>query len=150
MDQASLKLTVREAQEVYAGLQNLDTYQKVVKLEDSSEKVVNLTYSLGRKAKWAIVKNLRKLKEVNDDFIKLRDDLIKNLSDGTGVIKEDEKEKIAKLTAELEGYLDEDADITGLLRINLNDLNLDECPVPNAVLNLLYPIIYEQVDEKVI
>jgi CRISPR/Cas system CSM-associated protein Csm2 small subunit len=136
-----IKLTVKEANEVYAGLQNLDVYTEIVKDEKGENKTVSLPYKLKPKARYAVTKALGRLKKENEEFISNRDTFIKEISGGSGTINETETEKMKLLTAKLDEILDEPADTTGLVRIKWTDLNLDECPIPCAILNLLDPIL---------
>jgi hypothetical protein len=136
-----IKLTAKTANQVYAALQNLDVYTEIVKDEKGDNKTVSLPYRLKPKARYAVTKALGRLEVANKEFISDRDRFIKEISGGSGTINENETEKMAALTAKIEEILEEPVDTTGLLRIKWVDLNLEQCPIPCAILNLLEPIL---------
>jgi hypothetical protein len=137
-----LKMTVKTANEVYAALQNVDTYPHLLKGEDGKEKVVNLPYKLSGKARWNFTKATNRLRAHDADFTKNRDDIIKEVSGGTGIIQQTDTVKMQELTRKVEELLAQEVDTSGILRVSVKDLNLGpESPIPVAVLSLLTPIL---------
>lgn len=138
---SNIKLTVKTANEVYAALQNVDVYTQIIKDENGKEKTVSLPYKFSGKARWNMTKALNKLKSVNEDFVKTRDNLIKEASNGIGVIEPSDQAAIRAVTTKLEEILEEEVELSGVLKIKVDDLNLEENPIPVAVLSLLAPIL---------
>jgi hypothetical protein len=140
---ANIKITVKTANEVYAALQNIDVYTQVIKDENGKDKSVTLPYKFSGKGRWNLTKALNKFRLINEDFIKTRDNIIKEASDGSGVVDQNDQEAIKEVTKKLEEVLDQEVDASGVLKIKIKDLNLDENPIPVAVLSLLTPILDE-------
>lgn len=138
---SNIKLTVRTANEVYAALQNVDVYTQIIKDENNKDKTVSLPYKFSGKARWNMTKALNKLKSINEDFIKTKDNLIKEASNGVGVIEPSDQTAIRAVTTKLEEILEEEVELSGVIKIKVGDLNLEENPIPVAVLSLLTPIL---------
>lgn len=138
---SNIKITVKTANEVYTALQNVDVYTQIIKDENEKDKTVSLPYKFSGKARWNMTKALNKLKAVNEDFVKARDNLIKEASNGAGIIEPSNQAAVREVTTKLEEILQEEVELSGVLKIKISDLNLDENPIPVAVLSLLTPIL---------
>lgn len=98
----------------------------------------------GGKVRWNIGKNKTILQAEADQFSKNKDKLISDLSNGGISIEADDTEAIAKLNKELESMLDVEIEVSGLLDISLDDLNLDDNPqLSPSVLSALSDLIKE-------
>ena len=138
---STLKMTVKTANEVYAALQNVDVYTQLIKGEDGKDKTVTLPYKFSGKGRWNLTKSLNLLQALNDDFIATRDRLIKEVSNGTGSIDQNDSVRIREFSQKLEEVLAQEVDASGILKVKVSDLNLDENPIPVAVLSLLTPLL---------
>lgn len=136
------KFTVREANELYAALSSLDGSTVIVGKEDD-QKAVTVPYRFGGKTRWNLTKALSKFKVYADNFTKIRDDLINEISGGSGAIKPEDSESILKLNKELTAALEQEIEVNGVLSIDLAELNLDDNQIPTVVLATLAPLIKE-------
>jgi hypothetical protein len=105
---------------------------------------VTVPYKFGGKARWNLTKITSKLRQHQEDFTKARDAIINEISGGKGSIKPDDTEAIARLNKELTEALDQKVEVTGLLTVDLKDLNLEENQIPTTILAILSPLIREE------
>ncbi len=136
--------TIQQLNDLYQAFTALDGQTHVLKDEAAkTEKAILVPYKFGGKVRWNIAKNLSILKRHNEDFSKARDGLILELSDGTGSIDQEDGALISQLNAKLQELLAETTEVTGLLTLTLDDLNLDTNPVPGSVLAVLSALVKE-------
>lgn len=142
-------LTVREAIALYNALPALDGYvesntvetttvedpktgQKTTTTKHTASKPVPFKFGVdgkgGGKVRYAIAKNLDILGREEKAFTKTRDALLIDLSGGTGTIDDKDTVLMGKLNVALQEVLDQPANTEKLVKISLNDLNLDENP----------------------
>ena len=134
--------TVRQLNELFTAVTNLDG-QTVVVGQGESQKAVTVPYKFGGKARWNLTKITSKLRQHQEDFTKARDAIINDVSGGKGSIQPDDTDAIARLNKELTAALDAEVEVTGLLTVDLNDLNLAENQIPTTILSVLSPLIKE-------
>lgn len=138
----AITLKIKDITSLYGALSSLDGEQKVVEgAEGALSKIVIVPYKFGGKARWAIVKNLGILKRYVDDFGKSRDALINELSSGAGLIQEDDHQTIAKLNQGLTEILETEQEVSGLLKLSEDSLNLDQNQIPVTTLLVLTPLL---------
>jgi len=122
-------IKLSEARNLHAAFSMLEGYNKVVK----DEKVV-IPYEFSGKTRWNIAKNLRILNVLVTDFNSARDALIKQLSNGSNEIDGTNKELMSSYIKEINDIDAQDVDVSGILSIKVDDLNLDVNPIPVGLL----------------
>ncbi len=122
-------IKLSEARNLHAAFSMLEGYNKVVK----NEKVV-IPYEFSGKTRWNIAKNLRILNVLVTDFNSARDALIKQLSNGSNEIDSTNKELMSSYIKEINEIDSQDVDVSGILSIKVDDLNLDVNPIPAGLL----------------
>ncbi len=136
--------TVQQLNEFYQGFLSLDGQTHILKDEAAkTEKATLVPYKFGGKVRWNIAKNLSILKRHNEDFTKARDGLILELSNGKGTIDETDKDAITAANTKVQELLATDVEVSGLLGLALDDLNLEANPIPGSIVALLMPLIKE-------
>ena len=150
----SRTMTVRQAVTLNNAIPALDGHIEETTVENTktgekttTRKVIPFTFGKdgkGGKIRWNIAKNRVILQAEADTFTKARDKALTEISDGTGTIQPDNVEAITKLNQAVESLLDNDIGVTGLLTIDLADLNLDDNPklLPTSLAPLM-PLIKE-------
>jgi hypothetical protein len=135
------KLTVGECVDIYIGLGNLDSYERVVK-ESGAEKVIRGQYRLGD-ARMTVALNMGALKPVAEAANKTRQEILLEVGDGKAIAPDDQK-AVAKATAMFEAALKEPCPVTPG-RIKLSDLKIGDSPeqnqIPPSVLSAIMPIV---------
>lgn len=117
-----MTIKIKKILELYEAFASLDGYTEI-KDGRVSEKIY---YYFGGKTKYNLVKNLNILKRYFDNFEKTRDELVKSISGGGDSIKANESEKLEKFNKELAVILESEEDVSGLLKIKFEALNLDD------------------------
>jgi hypothetical protein len=121
-----LKLTVKAALEMLQAIGQLDSYH------NGSDKPTLYKYSGDIRLKIAMVR--RKLRAIQEDYADTRNQLIVDMSKGTGGIPIGPQSiEFAKRDREM---LDAEVDVD-IQSIPVEALNLDENPIPPSVLDLL-------------
>lgn len=143
------KLPLRKIIGLYETLSQLDGHTEVVYDDGGKpQKGKTTPYKFGPngegggKVRYAIVKNIAILKRYIDDYSKARDAMLVSLSDGSGMIKDSDQEKIAKFNVEVTKLLDQEEEVSGLLSIKIDDLNLEQnLLLPNSIVASLDPLL---------
>lgn len=117
-----MTIKIKKILELYEAFASLDGYTEI-KDGKVSEKTY---YYFGGKTKYNLVKNLNVLKRHYENFEKTRDELVKSISGGSDSIKADEPEKLEKFNKELVALLDTEEEVSGLLKVKFEALNLDD------------------------
>lgn len=139
-----MKLKISQVIELQSALSRLDGIQKTVNVVTNGvtvERVITEPFKFGGKIRWNLSKNLAILTRILGEFDKARNDLLLEVSEGAGIIKAEDCERIAKFNQQLAEMRDSEDDVVGILTIGEADLNLDVNPIPLAVLMALEPII---------
>lgn len=98
----------------------------------------------GGNVRWDIIKNRRILKPYDDAFVEARDQAILHLTDGVGIIDENDRDKIIQLNKEIQVILGKKVEIKGLVPIRYQDLNLGEnVDLPDSIVTALGDLITE-------
>lgn len=149
------KFTVRTVLAILDGLPALDGHvtETTVQNPDTGEKVTTKKVTPfifgnngvgGGKVNWNAAKNTHILTVEQNIFTKRRDQFIDQISGGRGFIEETDLAAVAELNKRTNELLDTEIEVTGLLDIPLEALNLDGNPgLTRAVLAPLLPIISE-------
>jgi len=143
-----LKLTVKDAVEVLAGLKALDGFEKVAKVgagEKTTDRVVVEAYKFKPAAMWKLAKNTAALKGLVENYGKVRNKLIKDISGGKDEIAEkdnpDFKAQQAKFMEDISVIVDTEEEVM-IDKLAQSDLNLDvNSNIPPSVLVSLLPIM---------
>ncbi len=137
-----MQYTVKQLNDLYAAFAALDGQTHVLKDEAAkTEKAVLVPYKFGGKTRYTIGKNLAILKRHNEAFVKARDGLILELSEGSGTIDDANTALIGRLNKELQDLMSQEEDGSNLFLLSEKDLNLDENPIPGSVLAILLTLI---------
>ncbi len=135
-----MKLKITKIKDIHSALLKLDGYDKVVEV-DGKEKIIKAAYDFTGKVRWNLSKNASILQRKLEGFDKVRNDLVDQISEGKGVIKPDETEKMQKFEKELLSVLTLEEEIDGILAISFDDFNLSKNQIPVSVLSALEPIV---------
>lgn len=131
-----MKLTVQEAQKISLGLSGLDGYDRVAR-DGERERVVREFYKLGGGLRLLIGINQNKLDAVLSVYNKERSRIIVGLSGGGNELPKAKEGEFFERHNEL---LQAEQEIE-LKAININELRLDDNPIPASVLAMLMPIL---------
>lgn len=118
-----MKITVEDAFRLHAALSSLDGYDLV-----ADGKPIRAYYTLG-KLRQTVALNLNLLDPVIRAHSKARNDLVLEMSDGAGAVPAAKALEFQKKIGDMLGAETEVA----LLRITLDDLNLEVNPIPGTV-----------------
>lgn len=120
----STKQKLNNVLSLFYAFKALNGLEKVVSTE-TGNKIVVEPYDFDGKAIWNISRNLGILKQHVDAFETLQKDLLKAAApDGWDAIEEPLKtEKINALNAKLEAILNEEVDLSGMLKVSFAGLN---------------------------
>lgn len=131
-----MRISTETAERMLLGLRALDGYERVIK-DGERERVVQELYKLGGGLRFQIAKDIAKLTIVADALHKARNDLVRGLSGGKDRIP---PEKAGEFYAEERAMLDAQQDIE-LSMIQVEELKLDQNPIPGSILALLAPLL---------
>lgn len=137
-----MTLKLKEISELHAALLSLDGYDRIARgAEGQPDQIVHEPYQLGGKVRWNVAKNSGILKQLMDAYNVARNDLVKELSKDGKSIPATDTDALAKFTEEHQKIFEIDHEVSGLLKFNEADLNLDKNPIPPSVLVALMPLI---------
>jgi hypothetical protein len=137
-----MKLKITKIKEMHDALVKLDGYDVVVRVEDK-DRIVSQSYQLSGKARWNIAKNISILGDRIERFSQVRNDLIKQISGGSGVIEASDSEKMGAFQKEIIAVLETEEDVDGILLIQKEGLNLDKNSIPATLLVAIESLIQE-------
>jgi hypothetical protein len=138
-----MKIKLKSALEMYAAIQQLDSYQ------DGAARPTLYKYDGDTRLRLAVAR--RCLREINEDYVEARNKIIMQLSDGAGELigthpgmSEQERKDIVRRNAafaERERELLNSEVTLAIEPIAIARLKLDDNPIPAAVLDLLGDLI---------
>jgi hypothetical protein len=131
-----MKLKISQINELKEAISGLEGTQEV-----HDGKVITKPFKLSGKTRWNLSKNLAILSRKMEGYEKVKNDLLLQISGGSGIIKEAEVEKIAEFTKQVREIITTEEEVDGLLKIKEEELKLDENPIPLAVLSSLSLLI---------
>lgn len=131
-----MKLSIEQIIQVNVGLAALDGYQKIIK-DGERERIAQELYKLGGGLRLCIAKNKNRIETILTAFQKARNDLIYQYGKGTAVVPDDKAEAFSK---DERPMLEMEHDIE-ISEIDVDQLKLDENPIPGTVLSALMPIL---------
>lgn len=123
-----------------------DAAGKPIVEPDGRQKIKRTPFGIGLKARYAILKNRGQTEKVYKRVQKLRDDLITELSGGTGTLSPGkDADKIAQVQKELDTLLGT-TETLSLHQIPLDDLHLDRNPlITDSIVLALGDLVSEPV-----
>ena len=143
-----MKLKINKILELHAALSALDGSDEIVEVDGKNVKIKK-PYVFSGKVRWNLAKNIRVLKTHVDSFNTVRDDIIKEISGGSGEITETDKEKLKAFSSKIGDVTSQEEEVEGLLTFTPKDLGLEEDKpeaankIPLAVLSALDILVKE-------
>jgi len=138
-----MKLSLESIIRLNVGLSQLDGYDKIVK-QGETERVVRVYYKLTAGFRLAMAMNLDRLQPIVSAYNKARNNIILELSEGSGKVPDD---KNAEFNSQDVDILDEIHTIK-LTKIKENELDLDNNPIPVSTLALLKVLLPKQPEPE--
>lgn len=136
-----LKLKVIDIRNLHAGLSALDGFEKAIEKEGKTVSIREF-YVFSAKTRWNISKNLRIVNQFVTTFNETRDGLIKQISGGAQ-IDDTNKEHFSKFLEGIKQIDNQEEEVSGLLKLSFEDLNLEKNQIPSTVLALLDKILVD-------
>lgn len=137
-----MKFPIQNLIYLFDGLSSLDGYFKLIQ-EGTQEKSIKVNYKLSGKFRVLVGRNLNNLKTQIEIYQKARNDLIMEFSNNTGEVK---GESIGVFQKENTKMLEEEIEIK-LIKFKLEQLDLDNNPIPPSVISNLY-LLLEDIDQE--
>lgn len=131
-----MKLSIEQMIQINGGLAALDGYQKIIK-DGERERVAQELYKLGGGLRLSIAKNKNKIEQILTAFQKARNDLVYQYGNGSASVPDDKAEAFSRDERPML-EMEHDIDISA---IDVDQLKLDENPIPGTVLSALMPIL---------
>lgn len=120
-----MKLTIKEANIVFEGLKALNGKQIAVEV-DGKKRVVTQGYKFKGKIIYALAKNIRIFETQYKAYNQDRDKIIETISGGAKEIDPKNVEQLNQFLEQVNNLENDEVELKGVLRIKLDDLNLDE------------------------
>lgn len=102
-------------------------------------------FKFSAKVRYSLAKNLRIFRTRTDDVIQARNQFVRSHVPPGEKTPEQGTPEFEKLDTELRAFLQESEEVDGVMKLTLNDLQLDLNPVPISVLCALGPLVVEDV-----
>jgi hypothetical protein len=130
-----VKVHVRDLNVMLSGLSSLDGAEKLV-----GEKLVRMPYEFAGPTRWAIAYNLTIVRNQVQVQNAAKADIVRAIANGGSRIEPTDTESMARFSAEYQKLIDTEITVE-LMRIPLDELQLDKNAIPPTVLSALAPMI---------